>query len=99
LKSAIKHSQTEMVLFSLSIMSLTFFCLLPLFFHYCTLKRGCDLTDVLATRRFALLVKSLQWKRKIQCGNSCGRMLTLFELFGAVFLFIWCGNPVPTPLL
>jgi len=25
-------------------------------------------------------------------------MLTLFELFGAVFLFIWCGNGVPTPL-
>ena len=24
---------------------------------------------------FAKLVKSLQWKRKIQCGNSCGRML------------------------
>jgi len=24
-------------------------------------------------------------------------MLTLFELFGAVFLFIWCGNGVPTP--
>jgi len=25
-------------------------------------------------------------------------MLTLFELFGAVFLFIWCGNSVTTPL-
>jgi len=25
-------------------------------------------------------------------------MLTLFELFGAVFLFIWCVNAVPTPL-
>jgi len=25
-------------------------------------------------------------------------MLFLFELFGAVFLFIWCGNGVPTPL-
>jgi len=25
-----------------------------------TLKRGCDLTDLLATCRFALLVKSLQ---------------------------------------
>jgi len=25
-------------------------------------------------------------------------MLTLLELFGAVFLFIWCGNAVPIPL-
>jgi len=25
-------------------------------------------------------------------------MLTLFELFGAVFLYIWFGNAVPTPL-
>jgi len=24
-------------------------------------------------------------------------MLTSFKLFGAVFLFIWCGNGVPTP--
>jgi len=33
---------------------------------------------VLATCRFALLVKSLQWNRKIQCGNSFGRILTSF---------------------
>jgi len=26
-------------------------------------------------------------------------MLTLFELFGAVFLFIWCENAVSTPIL
>jgi len=26
--------------------------------------------------------QSLQWNRKIQCGNSWKRMLTLFELFG-----------------
>jgi len=32
-----------------------------------TLKHGCNLTDVLATSRLALLVKSLQWNRKIQC--------------------------------
>jgi len=25
-------------------------------------------------------------------------MLTLFELFGVAFLFIWCGNAIPTPL-
>jgi len=25
-------------------------------------------------------------------------MLTLFELFGVAFLFIWCGNGIPTPL-
>ena len=25
-------------------------------------------------------------------------MLTLFELFGVAFLFIWCGNGVLTPL-
>jgi len=24
-------------------------------------------------------------------------MLTLFELFGAIFLYIWCGNSVSTP--
>jgi len=53
---------------------------------------------VLATCRFALLVKSLQWNRKIQCGSYCRQMLTLFELFGVAFLFIWCGNGVPTPL-
>ena len=60
-----------------------------------TLKDGCNLTVV--TRRFALLVKSLQWDRKIQCGNSCRRMLTLFELFGAVFLSIG-GRTVSTPI-
>jgi len=59
-----------------------------------TLKHG-DLTDVLATLRFALLVKSLQWNMKIQCGTLCHRIFALFELFGAVFLFIWCGNGVP----
>jgi len=32
-----------------------------------TLKYSCNL-DVLATRRFALLVKCLQWNRKIQYG-------------------------------
>ena len=47
---------------------------------------------------FTKLVKSLQWKRKIQCGNSCGRMLTLFEIVGAVYFCIWCGNGVPTSL-
>ena len=47
---------------------------------------------------FAKLVKSLQWKRKIQCGNSCGRMFTLFEIVGAVYFCIWCGNGVPTSL-
>jgi len=25
-------------------------------------------------------------------------MLTLFELFGVAFLFIWCGNGIPTLL-
>ena len=63
-----------------------------------TLQHGCNRTDVLATPKFTLLVKSLQRKRKIQCQNSRRRMLILFELFGAVFLFIWCGNTVPTPL-
>jgi len=43
---------------------------------YFTFKHGCDLTDVLATRRFALLVKSPQWSGKIQCGNSCRWMST-----------------------
>ena len=39
------------------------------------------------TSGFALLNKSLQWNRKIQCGNSFRRMLTLFELFGVGTLF------------
>ena len=54
-----------------------------------TLKHGCDLTDGLATGRFARLVNSWQqqWNKNIQCGNSCGRMLTLFELFGSAFSF------------
>ena len=43
------------------------------------LKHGWNLTDVLVTRRFALLVKSLQWNRKIQCGNSCRRMFTYIQ--------------------
>jgi len=42
--------------------------------------------------------QSPQWKRKIQCGNSCGRMLSLFEIVGAVFFYSWCGNGVPTSL-
>jgi len=42
---------------------------------------------------------ALQWNRKMQCGNFGRRMLTLFELFGSVFLFIWCGNAVPNILL
>jgi len=65
------------------------------------LKHGCDFADVLVAvaRRFALLVTSLQWNRKIQRGNTCRRKLTLFEVFGVVFLFIWCGNAVPTPLV
>jgi len=25
-------------------------------------------------------------------------MVTLFELFGVAFLFIWCGNNVLTPI-
>jgi len=59
---------------------------------------GYDFKDVLATRRFALLFKSLQWNRKIHCGNSWKWILTSFEIFGAVFLFIRCGNAVPAPL-
>jgi len=31
-------------------------------------------------------------------GNSDRRMLTSMEIFGAAFLFIWCGNGVPKPL-
>jgi len=62
------------------------------------LKHGCVLTDVLATRRFALLDKSQQLvkkstNRKIQCGNSCRRMLTLFQLSGVVFHYIGVGTP------
>jgi len=62
-----------------------------------TFKHDYDVTQVIVTRRFALLDKSLQWNRKIQCGNSCRQTLTLFELFGAVFFFIWCRNAVLPP--
>ena len=50
------------------------------------LKHGCDLTDVLATRRFVLLAKSLQWNRKIKCGNSGRRMFVYIQN-------IWCSLP------
>jgi len=43
--------------------------------------------------------QNLQWNWKIQYGNSCRGILTLLQLFGAVFLFIWCGNSVTTPLV
>jgi len=37
------------------------------------------ISHVLAIRRFALLVKSLWWNRKIQCGNPCRRMLKVSQ--------------------
>jgi len=55
------------------------------------LKHGCDLTDVLETCRFTLLVKSLQWNRKIQCGNSLRQILTLMEIIGAIFILFGVG--------
>jgi len=55
------------------------------------LKHGWNLTDVLVTRRFALLVKSLQWNRKIQCGNSCRRMFTYIQTiwYSLPFYLAW----------
>ena len=46
---------------------------------------------------FAVMIA---WSQRsvIRCGNPCRRLLTLFEIFGAVFLFILCGNAVPAPL-
>jgi len=65
----------------------------------------CDPNDYIKTwlrfhsdKQNPLLVKSLQWVTKIQCGNSYRGVLTFIELFCAVFLFIWWGNGVPTPL-
>jgi len=52
--------------------------------------------DVLATCRFALLVKVYSETGKSSVETLAGD--TLFELFGTVFLFIWCGNSVLTPL-
>jgi len=49
------------------------------------------------TSYFVYSTVALQWNRKIHCRKSCRRMLTLFELFGAVFVFIWCWSSVPTP--
>jgi len=63
---------------------------------YPTLKHGCDLMDVLATCRFALLVKVYSETGRSSVETLAGD--TLFEQFGAVFLFIWCGNGFPTPL-
>ena len=55
------------------------------FLHLITLKRGCDLTDVLARRRFALLVKSLQWSS----GKSCRRMLPYTIWSSLPFYLVW----------
>jgi len=41
----------------------------------------------IASQKSTLKQEDPVWKH-------CRRMLTLFELFGAVFLFIWCGNGV-----
>jgi len=49
--------------------------------------------DVLATCRFALLVKVYSETGKSSVETLAGD--TLFDLFGAVFLFIWCGNAIP----
>jgi len=46
-------------------------------------------------RQFRSASQSLQINRTILCGNARTRMLILFELFDAVFVFIWCGNGVP----
>jgi len=51
-----------------------------------TLKHACDLTDVLATCRFTLLVKSLQWNRNILCRSYWRQMFTLFEPFSAAYV-------------
>jgi len=61
-------------------------------------SRVIDSSHAITSCRFAQLVKSLQLNRKVQCRSYCRQMLTLFELFGVAFLFIWCGNGVPTPL-
>jgi len=49
------------------------------------LKHGCDLTNVLATRRFPLLVPKFAVKQD-PLWTSCRWMLTLFELLAVVFL-------------
>jgi len=51
---------------------------------------------MLATCRFALLLKVYSETGRSSVETLAGD--TLFELFGAVFLFIWCGNGVPKPL-
>jgi len=62
-----------------------------------TLKYGCALTDELATRRFALLVKSVHSETR---GSSVEILVGECSLYWNYLLqfFIWCGNTVPTPL-
>jgi len=63
-----------------------------------TLKHGCDVTRCASDTQIRTASQSSTVKQEIQCRSSCMQMLTLFELFGVAFLFIWCGNGVPTPL-
>ena len=45
--------------------------------------------SVLVTCIFALLVKSLQWNRKIQCGNTCRRHFIRTIWYSLPFYLVW----------
>jgi len=62
-----------------------------------TLKHGCNLTDGLATRRFALLVKRIHSETRGSSVEILVGECSLYSNYLVVF-FIWCGNGVPTPL-
>jgi len=56
-----------------------------------TLKHGCDLTDGLATRRFALLVNSSHSETKRSSVEILEGEFLLYSNY-LVQLFIWCGK-------
>jgi len=62
-----------------------------------TLKYGCDLTDGLVTRRFALLVKSVHSETRGSSVEILVGQCSLYSNYLVQFFFVWCGNGVRVP--